>query len=315
MILITGGGGFIGLNLAYDLADRGQNVLLVRRHAFNLPSFLEPFKGSQVLTAQGDIADPVVLKRLILDYGVESIIHAAVLNESGNGNTLHQAIKANVQGTADILEAARSSSLRRVTFLSSISVYMPFSGKYKILREDHDLPAISQDWISGTKKAGEQICFLYAREYGLSVPVVRPPQVWGPLYWTHRSPIQTMFESAITGKAADLNNYYGGSTSPYIYVRDCARAISLIHLAPSLKHDIYNFSDKEVRSLADFSSAIKEEIPGAQLNLRTVQKEGDMLLPPMDNTRIHEDLGFIPGYSLKKAVRAYIGWIKEGKYL
>jgi nucleoside-diphosphate-sugar epimerase len=286
MILITGGGGFIGLNLARDLADRGQSVLLVRRHAFNIPSFLASFMGSQVITAQGDISDPSVLKKLIQDYRVESIIHAAVQNESSSGNKLYEAVKANIQGTADILEAARNSGLRRVTFLSSISVYMPFSGKYKILSEDNDLPSISRDWITGTKKAGEQICFLYGREYGLSIPVVRPPQVWGPLYWTHRSPIQTMFENAIAGKAADLSNNYSGSTSPYIYVRDCARAISLVHLAPTLKYNIYNFSDEGVHSLADFASAIREEIPGAQINLRTTKNAGDMMLPPMDNTRI-----------------------------
>jgi nucleoside-diphosphate-sugar epimerase len=61
MILITGGGGFIGLNLARDLVDRGQNVLLIRRHDFAVPSFLSPCVGKQVTIARGDIGELPVL--------------------------------------------------------------------------------------------------------------------------------------------------------------------------------------------------------------------------------------------------------------
>lgn len=315
MILITGGGGFIGLNLAYELVEKGQSVLLVKRHNFNLPPFLAPYAGKQLKTVLGDITDNTVLHKIIEENQVESIIHAAVLNESSSNARLYEAINANLKGTIDILEAARNNGLRRVTFLSSISVYMPYNQKDKILSEDNDLPAVSHDWISGTKKAAEQICYLYAKEYGLSIPVVRPPQVWGPLYWTYRSPLQIMFENAVAGKKADLNNYFSGSISPYIYVRDCARALSMIHLASSLKYNIYNFSNNDNYSLADFACAIKEEIPGAQITLRTNKIAGDIELPPMDNRRIQDDLGFIPAYDLKRAVRAYIAWIREGRYL
>jgi nucleoside-diphosphate-sugar epimerase len=114
-------------------------------------------------------------------------------------------MKVNLQGTVDILEAARIFDLRRVTFLSSISVYMPTSTKREFLSEEDDLPAVSSEWIGGSKKAGEQICQLYAKQYGLSIPIVRPPQVWGPLYWTHRSPVHSMIENAIAGKPSDYH--------------------------------------------------------------------------------------------------------------
>lgn len=314
MILITGGGGFIGLNLAWDLVDRGQKVLLVRRHTFEPPSFLAPYVGKQVTIAQGDITEPSVLYWLIKNYNIETIIHAAVLNETSIGSTLYQAMKVNLQGTADILEAARIFDLYRVTFLSSVAVYMPCKEPLKALHEDNDLPVTSSDWLAGTKKAGEQICQLYAKEYGLSIPIVRPPQVWGPLYWTHRSPIQDMVENAIAGKTSDFSSVYGENKLPYVYVRDCAKAISLVHLAPSLKHNIYNISDGESHSLADFAQEINEVIPGAQIKLGETKSPKDVELPPMCIDRIKEDLGFAPEYDLKRAVRAYIEWVRDGKY-
>jgi nucleoside-diphosphate-sugar epimerase len=314
MILITGGGGFIGLNLARYLVDRGQEVLLLRRHAFAIPLFLTPYAGKQVNTVEGDITEPSVLYSLIKNYSVESIVHAAVATETSIGSTLYQAIKINIQGTTDVLEAARIFGLRRVTFLSSVAVYFPESSPSSILSEENDLPVSSTEWIGGTKKAGEQICLLYAREYGLSIPIVRPPQVWGPLYWTHRSPVHTMIDNAISGKPSDLSSFYGENKAPYIYVRDCAKALGLVHLAPSLKYDIYNISDGETRSLADFARAIKEVIPEARITLGETKSTRDADRPPMDITRIKSDVGFTPDYNLKKAVKAYIDWLRDSSY-
>lgn len=312
MILITGGGGFIGLNLARDLVDRGQRVLLVRRRAFEVPSFLASYVGKQVTVAQGDVGEPAVLYDLIKNYGVESIIHAAVLNKGGG--TLYQAAKANLQGTADVLEAARIFGLRRVTFVSSVAVYLLYREMPEMLSEDNDLPVTSPDWIAGFKKAGEQICQLYAGEFGLSIPMVRPSQVWGPLYWSHRSPIQDMVENAIAGKPSDFSSVDGSSKSAYIYVRDCARAISLVHLAPSLKNDIYNISDGEGHSFSDFAQAIKEVIPGSQIKLGKVRSPGKIELSLVSIDRIQSELGFAPAYDLRRAVRAYIEWVRDGKY-
>ena len=314
MILITGGGGFIGLNLAKNLVDRGQKILLVRRHAFEVPSFLSPHVGKQVVIAQGDATEPAVLHSLIKSNSIESIIHAAVVTESSSNSTLYQAMKVNLQGTVDILEAARIFGLRRVTFLSSISVYMPTSENRKILSEEDDLPAISSEWIGGSKKAGEQICKLYAKQYGLSLPIVRPPQVWGPLYWTHRSPVHTMIESAIAGKPADLSGNWGGASSPFVYVRDCVKAVSLVHLASALKYNIYNIGEEQNRSLLDFAQAVRKVIPGAQIKLGEKKPDTDEGRPRMSIERIKSDLGYAPDYDLKRAVKAYIEWLRDGEY-
>jgi len=312
MILITGGGGFIGLNLARDLIDRGQEVLLVRRHAFDPPTFLAPYVGKQVKIALGNIGELPFLYRIIRAYNIESIIHAASLHE--RTGTLYDTLKSNVDGTTEIMEAARIFSLRRVTFVSLIAVYM-VTRSMETLHENQDLPVQSFGYISATKKAGEQICQLYSKEYKLSIPIVRPPGVWGPMYHSGLQVQQAMVESAVEGKPIDLSQVCGERKMVYIYVRDCAKAISLVHLAPSLKHDIYNISDGESHTLADFAKAIREVIPSAQIKLGTERAETDLDLPPMSIERIKEDVVFVPDYDLSRGVKAYIEWLRDGKYI
>ncbi len=124
MILITGGAGFIGLHTARELVEKGQEVLLVDRLAFQAPTYLAPYMDKQVRAVQGDILNPSFLHEIIRKYHVNSIIHAAVL--LGAGGDFYKAMKINLQGTVEILEAARVSELQRVTFLSSIAVYLSF---------------------------------------------------------------------------------------------------------------------------------------------------------------------------------------------
>jgi len=312
MILITGGGGFIGCHLARDLVDRGQEVLLMDLQFIEPPSFLAPYSDRQVKRVQGDMGDLSFLYRVLKEYKVDSIIHAASLHETTG--VLYEALKVNIDGTIEILEAARIFGLRRVSFISSVMVYV-LNESMETLQEDMSLPWASLGYISGTKKAGEQICQLYAKEYGMSIPIVRPSDVWGPLYRSGRQRQQAMVENAVSGRPTDLSEVYGGRKWPYVYVRDCARAINLVHLTPSLKRDIYNIADGETHSLTDFAEAIRAVIPTAQIELGTTRSEKDFDLPPMSIERIKEDLGFTPEYGFKQAVRAYINWVRDGKYV
>ena len=311
MILITGAG-LVGLNTAKYLLDQGQKVLLVRRRPFEAPSFLAPYVDKEAKAAQGDITELPFLYRLLREYNVQSIIHAAVLNERKNAN-LYQSIKVNISGTAEILEAARILGIQRVTCISSGLVSNP-TAKVDALQEDMDLPAEVRGWVPGTKRAMEQVCQLYAHAHDLSVPVVRPAAVWGPLYWTGARPINLMVDAAIAGKPLDLSHLCALTRSNHTYVRDIAKAIGMVHLAPSLNHSIYNASYGELHSYGDFVQAIKEVIPGTQIKLGTTRSENDVDQTVASIDRIKEDVGFLPDYDIKKGVRAYIEWVRDGKY-
>lgn len=318
MILITGGAGFIGLHTAKELVEKGEEVLLLDRFDFQPPKYLARHMDKKVKAVQGDILDVSFLHGIIREYHVSSVIHAAVL--LGAGGDFYKAMKVNLQGTVDILEAARIADLKRVTFLSSIGVYLPYK-KGDTLHEDMDLPAVSSDYISMTKKAGEQIFLLYSQEYGLSAPILRMPLVWGPGYRGELNPLKIMIENTVAGKPAILSHIYGKSRMVYLYVRDCAKAIGLVHRAPALNYPIYNVSDGLTHCLNDFVGAIKEINTKANIELAEHEPDEDQKsifekeLPPMDIERIKSDLGFEPDYDLKRGVKAYMDWVGKGRYV
>ena len=83
MILITGGGGFFGLNTARSLVDRGQELLLLQRRPAQPPAFLAPYWGKQVKQATGSIVDLPFLFGVMKSYPIDSIIHAAFDTSAG----------------------------------------------------------------------------------------------------------------------------------------------------------------------------------------------------------------------------------------
>ena len=312
VILITGGGGLIGLNLARYLVDREKEVLLLQRHPTEVPSFLAPFWGDQIKEAIGNILDLPLLLGFVKTYQIESIIHAAGTWEGRGGEgTLHQVVQVATKGTINVLEAAHLFGLRRVTFISSVAVYTGWTGAYL---EDSYLPPVSFSYIGNTKKVAEQICLLYANEYGLSVPSIRVGRVYGPTAHWQRNPLEVMVTDAIAGKSTDLSNISGRVHQYPIYVKDCARGISLVHLAKSLKHYHYNLSEGKLYTWFEIAQVIKELIPDAEIRLGTTEPEEATQPQLFSIGRIRKELGFVPDYDLKRGIKAYADWFREGKY-
>ena len=315
MILITGGGGLYGLNIAWYLANRGKKVLLLQRSPFQVPSFLAPFWEKEVKGIRGDIVSLPFLMGLARDFEFESIIHLAAVWEGRGGEVApYQAIEVNIRGTVNVLEVARVFRLRRVTFASSNTVYhgmnAPPMGPY---HEDLDLPAYSVGYIPCTKKAAEQICLLYAGEYKMSVCMVRGGRGYGPTMHWGRMPIERMVFPSLEGKPADLKNLPENNTLAPVHVKDLARGYGLLHLAESLKHTVYNISSGNSYTFSAIAQIVKEIIPGADIRSGPSSARVEPYCPSIQRAR--EDVGYIPEYAdLREGIRAWIRYLKEGTY-
>jgi UDP-glucose 4-epimerase len=314
MILITGGGGFYGRNIARYLVDRGKEVLLLQRSPFEVPSFLAPYWEKQVKGIRGDVQSLPFLMGLVREYHVESIIHLAGASRAGK-LPVHEIIQVNLIGVINILETARIFGLRRVTFASSNTVYQgkkdPPKGLY---HEDLDLPVISGrgGFIPYTKKAAEQMCMLYAQEYHLSVCVVRGGNGYGPA--SHRAnPPDIMVPDALQGKPIDFSHTPENGTLAPVYSKDLAKGYGLLHLAESLHHSIYNISSGNMYTFSEVVGIIKDLIPGAEIRLGPSSPHVSPYRPSIE--RAKEDVGYIPEYAdLKKGISAYIDYLKYGRY-
>ena len=314
MILVTGGGGFFGRNIARYLVDRGKKVLLLQRSPYEVPSFLAPYWEKEIKAIRGDVQSLPFLMGLVKDYGVESIIHLAGASRAGN-LPVHEIIQVNVMGVIHVLETARIFGLRRVTVASSNTVYQgkkdPPGGLY---HEELDLPVISGygGFIPYTKKAAEQMCILYAKEYRLSVCVVRGGNGYGPA--SHRAnPPDIMVPDALQGKPVDFSHTPENGTLAPVYSKDLAKGYGLLHLAESLKHSVYNISSGNMYAYSEVVRMIKDLIPGAEIRLGPASPHVTPYRPSIE--RAKDDVGYAPDYpDFKEGVAAYIEYLKYGKY-
>jgi UDP-glucose 4-epimerase len=318
MILITGGGGFLGLNLARDLVEKGKEVILLSwvhdRHKTEVPSFLAQYWDKEVQEVTGDVLEWTSIWSVMAKYPIDSIVHAAGTWPGRAGETsLYKVVSVDVVGTLNILEAARLLELHRVTFISSIAVYFGLPEQARI-DEAINLPAMHPDLISSAKKAAEQICSLYSNMHKVDVPIVRVARVYGPTAHWGINPLERMVMSAIKGAPADCLDVYEGNYMCPIHAKDCAKGISAIHLAKKLKHTIYNLADGNCVTNGQIANIVREIFPHADIRLATSQQRDPSFHFDLDMSRIKAE-GWAPEYSdLRKGIQAYVDYVLYGKY-
>jgi len=192
---------------------------------------------------------------------------------------------------------------------SSHSVYARGETEH---HEHEDLPLRSPHMISLNKKIGDMICDYYTREYGMSITITRPCQIYGPLYVTGRNPLQRMVEDAVAGKATELPDAAANDGNHLMYNKDCVRALALIHMKERPEFQIYNVGDRYFRN-SEMAEAVKRVVPTAEIRLgpERAETQGRMLL---NLDRLRTEFGFKPEYDLESGIEDYIRWLRDGKY-
>ncbi len=162
--LITGGSGFLGINLARHLLARGFRVRVLDRLPFDYP------ERNAVETLIGDVRDRVVVHRSM--DGMDTVVHAAAALPLAPAQEI---LSTGIDGTRVVLEAAAAAGVRRVVFTSSTAVYgIP---DHHPLREGDALHGVGP--YGQSKIEAEALCESW-RARGLCVPVLRPKTFVGP---------------------------------------------------------------------------------------------------------------------------------------
>jgi UDP-glucose 4-epimerase len=317
MILITGGMGFLGVNLAKCLLDLGEEVVLTRHRNPHVPDILASYLDKKLHITAIDITRLTTILDAIKQHKVTSIIHAA-----SGGTTkgqLYQSIDVNVVGSANVLEAVRLMEVSWVTFISSEAVNQGRKDTTP-LKEEEFFWVRSDRYTPADKKMAELLFFIYQKEYKLDMRVVRPSRIYGPFYAGVRNPILRMATAAVKGGQTIFKDVNESEGHDFVYARDCARAVAMVHLAKKPKHDIYNIGLGKLHSFGDVARILEKIIPGTSLELgsgefTTVTKTEYDILTCLDITRISNEFGYIPEYDLEKGLSALIAWIRYGSYI
>ena len=168
---VTGGTGFVGLNLVQKLKSDGWDVTALHRASSDL-SFLKRFEPH---LAKGEITDAASMLAA-LPEGVDTLFHVAGNTNMWRKGNAQQTLE-NVEGTRNVVEAAIAKGVRRLVVTSTISAYGPVSGA--ITEDTRSLAAVSTVNYERSKWLAQEVA-RSAMSRGLEVVIMQPGAIMGP---------------------------------------------------------------------------------------------------------------------------------------
>jgi len=312
MILIIGGMGFIGLNTALRFVEVGRRVVISQHSARRIPDVLKGEVGARVTVAQMDVTNPYEVFEVVRRHQVESIVN--LMAPPARSLSTQADYHLYTAGLQNVLEAARTFGLRRVSLGSSVGVYggIPM-GPY---REDTPLPVMSTTQVSAFKKGMEMHAHFYAAQTKLDVVALRIGSIYGPLYYSMHNPISRMCHGAARNAEPDFGDRPDGKIfeddqADWTYVKDVARGIQQVHTADKLAHRVYNLASGRASSNRDAFEAVRKAVPGARCSaFKPGRAPGGATNPATDLARAAE-VGYRPEYTLESGIAEYIEWLKK----
>ena len=221
-VLITGGAGFIGSNLARRLAGRGDHVRILDDLSIGQMAYLAGVPHELV---RGSLADAGVVRSAVA--GVDAIVHLAA--RAGIDDSVRDPLgtfEANVAWSIGLLEAARLAGVRRFVFASSNAA----AGDHPPPSDETDLPHPLSPY-GASKLAIEAYGQAYAATYGLTACSLRFSNAYGPNSLHKRSVVAAWLRAALTGQPIEINGD-GMQTRDFVFVDDLAAAVIAVLGAP-----------------------------------------------------------------------------------
>ena len=212
-IFITGATGFIGSNLACKLANQGYTVHALMRASSNISSI----KHENIKLFQGDLLDANAIETAI--KGCSQVYHLAAYAKNWAHDKMHFH-KINVEGTENILRAAKNNSVQKIVCTSTSLVFGPSNGK------DVDESGMSNanpytDY-ERSKITEEEIIHQFVNE-GMNISTVYPTRVFGPGLLNESNSVTQMILKYLDGKWR-LTLSDGNAVGNYVFVDDVAEA-------------------------------------------------------------------------------------------
>jgi NAD dependent epimerase/dehydratase len=309
-ILITGATGFIGSHLTEYLVERGFNVIAFDRYNSNNDwGWLEHSEYSddfQVIL--GDVRDYDSVSKAMV--GCDAVFHLAALIGIPYSYVSPLAyIRTNVEGTYNVLEAAKNSELEQILVTSTSETYG--TAQYVPIDEKH--PLVGQSPYSASKIAADQLTISYYKSFELPVKLVRPFNTYGPRQ-SARAIIPTIISQLLNGKT----EIQLGSLSPtrdLTFVKDTCRGFEEIYKSEALFGEVTNIGMKAEISIEDLAKLIASimnlelSIESTDERIRPENSEVERLF--CDNAKLLKHTQWKPNYTLVQGINEVVEWMKK----
>ncbi len=319
-VIVTGADGFIGSHLAEMLVREGCRVkAFVFYNSFNSWGWLDHSPKeirSEIEVFSGDIRDPFGVKEAMKSCDVAFHL-AALIAIPYSYHSPASYVETNVQGTLNVLQAAREFGISKVVHTSTSEVYG--TARFAPITEDH--PLQGQSPYSATKIGADQLALSFYRSFGTPVAVIRPFNTYGPRQ-SARAIITTIISQIASGQSRILL----GKLSPtrdFSFVRDTARGFMAVAASPLSVGEEINISSNFEISIGETAQLIAElmnrkiEIIADGARFRPEKSEVERLWG--DNHKAEKLLGWKPEHpglsGLKTGLIETIEWFTSHKNL
>jgi len=309
-ILITGGAGFIGSNIAKKLMDRGDKVVIID----NFNDYYDPklkrdrikiyLKGYKFKLYKGDIRDTKLIEKIFKKERIDKVVHLAAM--AGVRNSLRDPklyFDVNVMGSLNLLEAAVRHKIKNFVFASSSSVYgnnkkLPFSESDPV-----DTP-ISP--YAASKKSDELIAHTYHHIYGLNITALRFFTVYGP--WGRPDMALFLFTDAITrGKPIKVFNH-GKMSRNFTYVDDIATGTIKV-LDKAKGYGVMNIGGDREETLLRYIQVLEKNLGRRAKKKMVPMQPGDVPKTVADIRKLRR-LGWKPTTRIEEGIKNFVEWYK-----
>ncbi len=236
-VLLTGGAGFLGINLARYLLARDHEIV-----SLDIADFAYP-EREQINEITGDIRD-----RALVDHAmdkVDFVVHCAAALPLYSPEDIHS---TDITGTRNVIDSARQSGVQRFMHISSTAVYgIP---DHHPLREDDERVGVGP--YGEAKVEAEDICFAY-RDGGMTVPVIRPKSFVGP---ERLGVFALLYDWAKDGHGFPMLGD-GGNRYQLLDVEDLCEAICLCMTLPAEAcNDTFNIGAEDFTTMGEDYQAV-----------------------------------------------------------
>jgi nucleoside-diphosphate-sugar epimerase len=304
--LVTGGAGFIGSHLSAALVARGHRVRVVD----NLITGFERNVQPGVEFTVGDVSDPDVAKAAV--QGVDYVLHqAAIPSVPRSVLNPRESHRANVDGTLNILIAARDAGVKRVVFAGSSSVY----GDQPTLPKREDMPTNPMTPYALQKMVSEQYGQMFTRLYGLEVVTTRYFNVFGPRQdpGSPYSGVISLFIKALFDGTRPVMHGDGGQTRDFTFVANVVDGVLLAAETPGVGGEVFNLAVGGRVSLNELLATLKK-IVGSQIEpIYQEARQGDVRDSQADIAKAERLLGYRPAVTLEEGLRQTVAWFETAK--
>ncbi len=301
-ILITGGLGFIGSNLAIRLVHEGARVTLcdamIEGYGGN-PANVREIR-SEVEIDTSDVRDEEAMARLVA--GRDIVFHlAAQVSHVMSLSNPYPDIDINIKGTAVLLEACRKHNPEALVVRSGTRGQYGPAVKLPVTEET---PSDPRGIYEISQLSAEMICRTYTRIHGLRTAPLRLTNIYGPRSQMKHSQfgvVNWFVRLALEGRPIPIFGS-GKILRDFLYVDDCVEALLRVAAAPGAVGEILNVGHDRPSTFLEVAETLRELVPGTRIEFteftpeRRAQEPGDFV---SDITKIRRLVGWEPTVSLR----------------